>query len=342
MRKANFENLLKILNQEKPDRPTLFEFFMNDTVYKKLAGKEVTDKKDKLSNMRLMINAFKNAGYDYATIKTIDINALAFPSGEREHGKSISLNDGVLISDRKSFEAYPWPDPEKGDFEFLDEIAAEIPEGLKLIPSGPGGVLENVIRLVGYDNLCFMTIDDKELAKDIFDAIGSRLVRYYEICAKFDTVGAIMSNDDWGFKTQPMLSPEDFRKYIVPWHRRIAEAAHKEGKPAILHSCGNLESLMDDIIDDIKYDGKHSYEDNICPVEEAYEKWGSRIAILGGLDLDFLCRSSSDEVRERSRKMLEQSAERGSYALGSGNSIPEYVPEENYFAMIREAAPENS
>ena len=41
--------------------------------------------------------------------------------------------------------------------------------------------------------------------------MGSRFVRYYEICGTFDSVGAMISNDDWGFKTQTMLSVGDMR-----------------------------------------------------------------------------------------------------------------------------------
>jgi uroporphyrinogen decarboxylase len=87
----------------------------------------------------------------------------------------------------------------------------------------------------------------------------------------------------------------------------------------------------------MKYDAKHSYEDLIVPVEDAYERWGRRIAILGGIDVDFLCRSTPDAIRARSRAMLDRSAARGGYALGSGNSIPGYVPDEGYFAMIAAA-----
>ena len=87
----------------------------------------------------------------------------------------------------------------------------------------------------------------------------------------------------------------------------------------------------------MKYDARHSYEDNIMPVEEAYEKYNGRIAILGGIDLNFLCTQTPENIYRRSRGMLERSAERGGYALGSGNSIPAYVPYENYIAMIRAA-----
>ena len=94
---------------------------------------------------------------------------------------------------------------------------------------------------------------------------------------------------------------------------------------------------MDDIIDDMRYDGKHSYEDTICPVEEMYERYHDRIAILGGIDLDFVCRSTPEAVHARAKAMLERSASRGGYALGSGNSIPAYVPDANYFAMTSAA-----
>jgi len=94
---------------------------------------------------------------------------------------------------------------------------------------------------------------------------------------------------------------------------------------------------MDDIINDMEFDGKYSYEDIIQPVEEAYEEYGQRIAILGGIDVDFVCRHSPEEVFNRSKKMLERAESKGSFALGTGNSVPEYVPDENYFAMIQAA-----
>ncbi|HHT73680.1 MAG TPA: hypothetical protein GX008_08195 [Firmicutes bacterium] len=331
MRNPCFDNLLAVLNREDPPRPTLFEMFMHTALYEKLAGPEYANPQDELGEMRLLIQAFQAAGYDYATVRG---SAFRFPTGDQAMKKTRSLNDGSLIRDHRSFEEYPWPDPAEFDYSRLEKIAPDVPEGMKLVVMGPGGVLENVIDLVGYENLCYMLVDDGELVKDIFAAVGSRLVRYYEITAAYPTVGALISNDDWGFKTQTMLAPGDMRRLVFPWHEQIVSAIHAAGKPAILHSCGNLEAVMDDLIDGLGYDGKHSFEDSIIPVEEAYERWGSRIAILGGIDLNFLCRETPQLIQERSRAMLERAKGRGGYALGSGNSIPEYVPHENYFAMI--------
>jgi uroporphyrinogen decarboxylase len=331
MRNPDFNNLLKVLRREKAERPTLFEFFLNEGLYQKLAGDDIYTRNDKLARYRILINAYKNAGYDYSTVQG---STFHFPKGEHHRQASISQNEGALITDRESFEKYNWPDPEAFDYSSLEDIKAELPEGMKLIVWGPGGVLENVTELVGFDNLCYMLYEDPELVQELFNEVGSRLLRYYELSAPYDTVGALISNDDWGFNSQTMLKPEDMRKYVFPWHKKIVEAIHSSGKPAILHSCGNLNQVMEDVIEDMKYDGKHSFEDKIIPVEEAYEKWGSRIAILGGIDVNFICTESEEAITKRCVEMLKRTSERGSYALGTGNSVPHYVPDEKYFAMI--------
>ena len=83
------------------------------------------------------------------------------------------------------------------------------------------------------------------------------------------------------------------------------------------------------------YDARHSYEDKIVPVEQAYEQFVGKMAVLGGIDMNYLICSSEEEITARCRRILEQTKERGGYALGSGNSIPDYVPDEHYFAMLR-------
>jgi uroporphyrinogen decarboxylase len=205
---------------------------------------------------------------------------------------------------------------------------------MKIIIHGPSGVLENTIALCGYDNLCVMLYDDPELAGKIFEDVGSRLVKYYEQFIEYDSVCAIISNDDWGFKTQTMLSPADMRRYVFPWHKKIVEVAHRHKKPVLLHSCGQLEEVMEDIIEHMGFDGKHSFEDTIMPIEEAYEKYKGRIALLGGMDVNFVCTASLEAIAERSKAMLERAARDGGYALGTGNSVPEYVPQASYLAMV--------
>ncbi|MCX7846691.1 MAG: hypothetical protein N2595_01465 [bacterium] len=335
-RAPDFSELLAVLRRERPRRPVLFELFLNTPLYRMLAGEEVARAYDagELTWEEVQMWAMRNAGYDYVTVRA---STFEFPRREQHCEKTLSLNEGAVITDRASFEALSWTEPDGSDWSMLDKLGSVLPEGMKLIVYGPGGVLENVVRMVGYENLCLLLADDPEFVAEIFDAVGSRLLRYYELCVRHPAVGAIVSNDDWGFKSQTMVSPADLRRYVFPWHARIVAVAHAAGKPAILHSCGNLSAVMDDVIEVMRFDAKHSYEDTIQPVEEAYEQYCGRIAILGGIDVNFVCRATAQEVYERSRGMVERGSRCGGYALGTGNSVPEYVPQKNYFAMIQAA-----
>jgi uroporphyrinogen decarboxylase len=150
-------------------------------------------------------------------------------------------------------------------------------------------------------------------------------------------VGAILCNDDWGFNSQTMLPPHILKECVFPVYKRIVENAHRKGKYAILHSCGYYKDIMDDIINYMKFDGRHSYEDKITPVEEAYDELHHKIAVLGGIDVNFLARSTPDEIYIRCKNMVNRSKSSGGYALGSGNSVPDYISNENYLAMIKAA-----
>lgn len=333
-RKPDFHQLEKVLAKDVPDRFTPFEFILNERLYQTYASEYFSA--DHPVGFRqyvlAQVRTFERLGYDAAVIYGSDFR---FPAAHKESKSTVSLNDGVLITDRASLESCPFSSPAQADTGVLDAATAILPEGMKLIVCGPCGVLENVIALVGYENLCMMLYDDEKLVEDIFAAVGSRLVEYYALAMRHPAVGALMSNDDWGFKTQTMLSTEAMRRYVFPWHKEIVNTAHRLGKPAILHSCGYFGNILDDIVDDMRYDARHSYEDSILPVEKAYEQMRGRIAVLGGVDLNFLVTESPETIAERSRALLRQTARYGGYALGTGNSVPEYVPDAHYLAMHR-------
>ncbi len=329
----NFDNLVAVLEGQTPSRPTLYEIFLNDEVYR-LAGADArTDIPERFHDTARTIAAMTRLGYDYVPG---GVPHFHFDKGERHYERTYSLNEGAVIWDRASFDAYHWPDVEQSDHASLATVGELLPEGMKLMVLAPCGVLENVIGMVGFESLCMMIMDDEQLVYDIFEGVGSRTVEYYKKVLTYDSVGGIVGNDDWGYKSQTMLSPADMRRFVFPWHRESVAAAHAAGKPALLHSCGYRQEVLDDICDDIKYNGVHSYEDTIQPVESAYEQYGDRTAIVGGIDVDFMVRRTPEEIYERSRAMLEKTGSKG-YALGSGNSIAPYIPNENYFALVRAA-----
>ena len=303
----------------KPDRVPIYELFVNQETMEAVLDKAVPDR-------AATVEFYFRMGYDYVP---------AWPHHELKFGSLVDRSLGYPISDRDSFDTYPWPEPDAVSFNEFDMLKKIIPNGMKIIGQ-TGGVLEALEGLVGYERLCYLLIDDRSLV----EAMLERIERTYEVMytgmAFRDEVGAVVISDDLGFKTQTLISPDDLRRYILPVHKKLAAIIHDAGKPCILHSCGNLQEIMDDIIDDVKIDAKHSFEDGILPVTEAMDLYGDRVALLGGFDVDRLCRSSEEDVREYSRMLVESLGNQGGYALGSGNSIPPYVPVRNYVAMLEE------
>ena len=147
-------------------------------------------------------------------------------------------------------------------------------------------------------------------------------------------VVAFWGSDDWGYRKGLMISPTMMRRWVLPVHKRMAEMAHSRGSLYVLHSCGNLEAIMDDIIDDVKADAKHSFEDTYLSVAEAKKLYGRRIALIGGVYMDVLAGSGVKEVREYTSRVLKACMPGGGYCLGSGNTVANYVPLENYLTML--------
>ncbi|MFC1601624.1 uroporphyrinogen decarboxylase family protein [Candidatus Sumerlaeota bacterium] len=337
----DFNRLLQVLKREGvPDRVPFYELFSNiqDDVLRAI-GKPPDD--DPANWLRNHVEYMLSLGYDY-------INAggdgFWFPTKERAKGMTAEGQVGYVqggdhtIASREEFEKYAWPVMSEIDYSPLETaVPAQLPEGMKVI-SASSGMLENVMWLLGYEGICQLIYDDEQLVIDMFEAVGTRIITYLETCASFDTVGAIVMGEDMGFKTQTFLSPEMYRKYLFPWHKRLVQAIHRLNKPIILHACGNLSAIMEDIID-CGWDARHSFEDQIEPVWEIKQQYGGRIALLGGFDMDKICRMSEEEVRAHTRLMIDKCAPGGGWALGTGNSVANYIPVANFLAMLDEGRP---
>jgi uroporphyrinogen decarboxylase len=221
------------------------------------------------------------------------------------------------------------------DYSPFERVSRFLPEGMKVISNGPGGILENVMWLLGYEGISYLIYDNEPLVRDMFEAVATRIIEYFDTLASYDIVGALALGDDMGFRTQTLLSPAIFRKYLFPWHRKLVETVHRHGKPIILHACGNLNEVMEDIIA-CGWDAKHSFEDAIEPVWEVKRRYGNRIALLGGFDMDKIFRMSEPEVRAHTRFLIETCASGGGWTLGTGNSVANYLPVQNFLAMLEE------
>jgi uroporphyrinogen decarboxylase len=255
----------------------------------------------------------------------------------RHGGRSYVDEHRGPISNWEEFEAYPWPDPSKAKTRSLEWYEKNLPDDMCVVGSGGFAHFAELLNwLMGYETLCYALYDNRDLVR----AISERLIDIYRVVLarllQFERVKIIWGSDDMGYRSGTLISPNDLREFCLPGHKLMAEMSHAAGRPYLLHSCGKLTSIYPDLLDDVKIDAKHSFEDTVESVIEVKARYGDRIAVLGGIDMDFLCRADAAAVRQRVRQTLDACMPGGGYCLGTGNSVANYLPLENYLTMLDE------
>ena len=242
-----------------------------------------------------------------------------------------------LISSWEEFKQFPW-DKIKPDWSPCEFAARNLPGRMKIIVHA--SLFEWVVqRLLGYETFFYMLYDDPKLVAQVFAGRGQLVYEYYESVIGMEEVGAIFHTDDLGFKTSTLLSPDTLRQLVFPWFKKYAALAHEHGKMFWYHCCGNVynNGVIEDLIEDVQIDAFHSFQDVILPIADFQARYGDRVAALGGVDMDKLARMDEASLREYIRGILERCMPGGGFALGSGNTVANYIPLPNYFIMLEES-----
>jgi len=281
------------------------------------------------------------AGWDFVTAHSIlqfpgfkrliaDKTAPAIEGGRRAF---VDSNEGPIMS-WKDFEKYQWPESPgiiNAGNKFLAEIA---PSGMKVLVL-PGGLFEWTTWLMGMVPFSLALYDQPDLVDAVIERLSKIIYKGAEELMDIPNIGGLFIGDDMGFFSGTLVKPELLKKRFLPHLKKMVDLAHQAGKLVLLHSCGNLTSIMDDICD-TGIDAKHSFEDKIMPVESAYQRWSDRIGIVGGVDVNLLSGATEESIRRRTREILDICGSGGRYVLGTGNSVASYIPIRNYLIMIDE------
>ena len=274
-------------------------------------------------------------GHSIIPFKGMRLQIARNTSTEVKDGKRGWLNDnqGPIMS-WDDFERYPWPADIKGINLMSRTTAKRVPDGMKVMVI-PGGVFEWTTWLMGMVPFSYALADQPDLVDAIIDKVAGLIKRAVEDIMTEPNVGGIFMGEDLGFYSGTFVSPKVLREKFLPRMKEIVDATHAAGGVFVLHSCGNMYAVMEDIIA-MGVDAKHSFEDKILPVEAAHARWGDRIGMIGGVEMDIMAQGTEAEVRKRTRRILEVCASKGRYVLGTGNSVANYLPLKNYQAMLDE------
>lgn len=184
-------------------------------------------------------------------------------------------------------------------------------------------------RMVGTERFLMAMVTDPDWCVDVFS-------HYLDICiALWDqvwesgyTFDSIRWPDDMGYKLNQFFSVDMYRDLLKPVHKRAIEWAHAKGIVAHLHSCGNVNPLVPELID-IGLDGLNPLEvkAGMDPVH-VKRTYGDALLLHGGINA--VLWDQAEEIEDEMRRVVPVLKENGGYIFSSDHSVPSSVSLEDF------------
>ena len=338
----DFNRFLKTVHHEEPDRTPLCEAVIGYSIMSRFLGREV-----KPGDWAGVVEFYHRAGYDFVPVpvslmspgqvtneskitRLLKEKVLA-ENPEETDPKKWNLEITSFIHEREDFEAFPWTAAADIDFGPLEKVGKHLPEGMKIIAVS-GKVFTLTWMLMGFQNFGLKLHMDKDLVRDVFRKVAEIQYSALERILANDKVGAVWVIDDVAFGSGPMLSPATLREHVFPWYRDMAVRCHDKDRVFMMHSDGDLTTLLSDIID-IGVDVLQPIDPTCMDIFKVKREWGDKLALAGNVSNEMLAEGNPDHIRDYVRRLLKDVAPGGGYLVGSGNSVPDWADFDNYLAM---------
>ncbi|MBD3351026.1 MAG: hypothetical protein GF364_06030 [Candidatus Lokiarchaeota archaeon] len=194
------------------------------------------------------------------------------------------------------------------------------------------GVVESTWEGMGLTAFSKYVRKDKKFIKRVMKDRADFTITMAKKIAHLD-YPVMLIYDDYGYKQGPFLSPKNFKELVIPQLQRIVDGVHKAGMKLMLHSCGNLNEILDDIIS-TGVDALHPIEPTAyMDIFKIKEKYGEKVTLMGNVSPQDLQDKPPDYIREYVRKLMSKLPKNGGYIFSSGHSINPAVELDNYLAM---------
>jgi uroporphyrinogen decarboxylase len=181
---------------------------------------------------------------------------------------------------------------------------------------------------------CLALADGSDLVPRLIRKVGETQLRVVQNLLQFDAVGAICMPDDLAHSGGLIVSARMLREHVFPWDRRIGDLVRARGLPYVYHSDGRIVEVLDDLLA-CGFNAVHPCKPASVDIAVLKRRYQGRLCLCGNINLDStLTLGTPRDVEEEVRLRIRTIGPGGGYCCGSSNSVPEYVPYENYRAMI--------
>jgi uroporphyrinogen decarboxylase len=320
-----------ITRDRLPDRLPVAEIEVDFSIMAAFLGRPISD-------MATYVSFWKEAGYDYAPLQVrgqplADSFQIKIAEGILEQpGPQSASTFASAISDDRGFDSYPWIGPADVYYKDLDLIETVLPDEMKVIVN-VGPIFSGAWRCMGLESFSIACTENPPLVEAVVDKTGSLLLAIAQNALERPYVGGIWLGDDFAYTTGLMVSPAFLRQHIFPFYARVGDLCRRQGKLFIFHSDGKLTDVFDDLLA-CGIQAVHPNEPTSVDIVQLKQRWGDRVSFIGNVDVDLLARGSLQDVAEAVMFLIENVAPGGGFALGSGNSVADYVPLPNFRMLL--------
>ena len=251
----------------------------------------------------------------------------------RSVDKDIGIVEGCVLPE-PALGDYQLPDPE-ADLFFADiETRIAHDKDLFRVFNIGFSLFERAWTLRGMENLLMDFVLHPDFVHELLNAIGEYNIRQARKAMKHD-IDAVYFGDDWGQQAGLIMGPALWREFIRPVLERMYAAVQEEDKFVMIHSCGDVDELFDDLVD-LGLDCFNPFQPEVMDVAALLRRYRHRLAFHGGLSTQrILPYGTPEDVRAETRRLIELGSE-GGYIFSPAHAVEGDVPVENMVAFIEE------
>ncbi len=216
---------------------------------------------------------------------------------------------------------------------YLFEAFQKANPNLLVMPSFGFGFFDSIWQMFGFDTFSRFLYQKPAFLRQVIKDLERF---YFPILQQVIELGAeiIYFGDDLGYKDRPFISPRIYRQFFKPSLRRLCQIAHKGGAKVLMHSDGNINPLLEDLID-AGIDGLHPWEAAAgMQITEGKKQYGDKLTLIGHVPVQDLTHHTPREIKKLVLHLLKYCAPGGGYLISSGHSVTKECQWYNYFTMI--------
>ena len=236
-----------------------------------------------------------------------------------------------------SLEQYKFPDPwAPGYLDYAQSVVNKYAQERIVTGYHFCALFERAYILRGFENVLADFYEEEELLTGLLDKITDFQV---ELAKRYVSIGVNCGRtvDDYGTQQSLIVSPAMWRQFIKPRLARIIAVYRDAGLPMIHHSCGNVMSIVGDLVE-IGVNVLNPIQPNAMDLPKLADEYGEKLTFFGGIcNQHVLPHLSPEEIDENVKSVVGILGKHGRYVISPSNSIGPDVPEVNVEAYYRAA-----